>query len=107
MRSIKWIAPLALLFLANCAVSQYGHLSNTYTYNKTVSGWHGSAADPTDRRGEACASSFGLFFPIAGVGDASVEAAAANGGITKVHSVNYELSMGHIFQEWCTVVRGQ
>lgn len=56
-----------------------------------------------DKMGEACAQS------IAGVyatGDASIKAAAANGGITDIESVDHHSKNMVIFGTYCTIVRG-
>lgn len=70
-----------------------------YTLGKQAYGPVGS------KSGRACAVSYlGLF----GRGDASVAAAAANGGIKNVYSINKEVShtLG-IYGLYCTVVYGE
>ncbi len=55
------------------------------------------------KRGEACVTSYlGVF----ATGDASVEAAAANGGITRVQSVEALINAKIVIGTYCTVVRG-
>lgn len=60
--------------------------------------------EPTPKTGRACINSFLAFVA---TGDASVEAAKRNGGITKVATIDYEVNnvLGFI-GEYCTVVRG-
>ena len=56
------------------------------------------------RKGEACAQSIlGLF----GTGDASIEAAKANGGIKQVSSVDHQsTNILGIYAKFCTIVNG-
>jgi hypothetical protein len=56
-----------------------------------------------DREGKACATSYlGVF----AMGDASIKAAAAAGGITKIESVDAEVTNMIVIGTFCTVVRG-
>lgn len=42
------------------------------------------------------------------LGDASIKTAAANGGITKIHSVDYEyVNIVGVYQKYVTVVHGE
>lgn len=62
---------------------------------------NGVAATKT---GKACAQSY---LTMIGVGDASVEAAKANGGITQVAHVDHSAkNILGIFGEFCTIVKG-
>jgi hypothetical protein len=55
------------------------------------------------KEGKACVTSYlGVF----AMGDASVEAAAANGGITRVQSVEALINARIVMGTYCTVVRG-
>ena len=55
------------------------------------------------KMGTACANSIaGLF----ATGDASIAAAASNGGITKIASVDHHSTNKVIFGQFCTIVRG-
>lgn len=56
-----------------------------------------------DREGKACATSY---LGIVAVGDASIKAAAAAGGITRIDSVDAETSNMIVIGTYCTVVRG-
>ena len=56
------------------------------------------------KMGKACAQSY---LTMIGVGDASVEAAKANGGITQVAAVDHSAkNILGIFGEFCTIVKG-
>ena len=57
------------------------------------------------KEGKACAQSI---LGLVAQGDASIKAAAAEGGITKVSSVDhYTRNMLGVIGEYCTIVRGQ
>ena len=51
----------------------------------------------------ACARSF---FGVVAMGDASAKAAAANGGITRVNSVEHSATHYFFLGDFCTIVRG-
>lgn len=56
------------------------------------------------KTGKACMNSY---FSIIATGDASIETAKANGGITDVATVDWEVeNILGIFGEYCTVVTG-
>ncbi len=56
------------------------------------------------KEGKACSKSI---LGLVGTGDASLEAAKANGGITTVSHVDHSAnSILGIVAEWCTIVRG-
>jgi len=55
------------------------------------------------KEGRACVTSY---FGVYAVGDASVEAAAANGGITHVKSVEALVNSKIVIGTFCTVVHG-
>lgn len=56
------------------------------------------------KRGEACASSYFMLF---GTGDASIVAAAANGGIKNVENVDsHTTNLLGIVGKYCTIVYG-
>lgn len=63
-------------------------------------GTHGKQGSKT---GRACATSV---LALVSSGDASVEAAAKNGGITTVTGVDHESKWTLLFGEYCTIVRG-
>ena len=74
------------------------------TFNETKYGNIATAETATTKEGKACATTIlGAFAQ----GDASIVAAKANGGITKVTSVDhYAKSILGIYGEWCTIVKG-
>ena len=55
------------------------------------------------KTGKACAKSV---LALVASGDASIEAAAAEGGITNVTSVDHESTWTLLFGEYCTIVHG-
>ena len=74
------------------------------TFNETKYGNIATAETATTKEGKACASSV---LGWVATGDASIVAAKANGGITKVTSVDhYAKNLLGIFGEWCTIVKG-
>ena len=74
------------------------------TFNETKYGNIATAETATTKEGKACATS--ILGWIA-QGDASIVAAKANGGVTKVTSVDhYAKSILGIYGEWCTIVKG-
>ena len=74
------------------------------TFNETKYGNIATAETSTTKEGKACATS--ILGWIA-QGDASIVAAKANGGVTKVTSVDhYAKSILGIYGEWCTIVKG-
>ena len=96
-----------------------GCASNLYTGGPSVAGWlYTGVKDPAQnlavavepvtatKVGESSATAvFGL---IAG-GDASIDTAMKNGGITKVHHVDHQvqLFMGGLWAKTTTIVQGQ
>ncbi len=55
------------------------------------------------KTGKACSRSW---FGVVALGDASIEAAAKNGGITNVQSADFHAMNRIVFGEFCTTVRG-
>ncbi len=55
------------------------------------------------KTGEACARGW---FGVVALGDASIEAAAKNGGITRVDSADFYARNRIVIGRFCTVVRG-
>jgi hypothetical protein len=55
------------------------------------------------KEGTACAKSI---LGLIGIGDASIKAAAAAGGITNIESVDHHSTYLVIAGEYCTIVRG-
>jgi TRL-like protein family len=74
------------------------------TYNETKFGNIATAETATSKEGKACATSI---LGAVAQGDASIMAAKANGGVTKVTSVDHSAkSILGIWGEWCTIVKG-
>jgi len=90
-----------LLTFISCASPGFGPLGAIYTGTKM--GIWGTSPDGS-KRGKACVVSYlGAFAQ----GDASVEAAAKKGGITKVNNINLEgFSVLGVYAELCTLVQG-
>jgi hypothetical protein len=55
------------------------------------------------KTGEACSQSWA---GVVALGDASIEAAKKNGGITRVDSVDYHATNQIVMGKFCTIVRG-
>ena len=66
--------------------------------------WDGMAKGKLGKKeGRACAKSYLALFA---TGDASIKAAAENGGITNVMSVDHESKWIILIGKYCTIVRG-
>ena len=73
-------------------------------YNETKYGDIATDEAGATKEGKACGTSI---LGWVATGDASVQAAKAAGGITKVASVDHSAkNILGIFGEWCTIVRG-
>ncbi len=90
----------AVSLLAGCATynpqgSLYNGVKTGMTANNNVS---------AVKTGQACSNSY---LGLIAVGDASIESAKANGGITNVATINYTTNnvLG-IYGEYCVVVSG-
>ena len=74
------------------------------TFNETKYGNMATEETAVNKEGKACGTSI---LGWVAQGDASIVAAKANGGITKVTSVDhYAKNILGIFGEWCTIVKG-
>jgi len=94
------LAIAGTLFLGGCVMTPFP-VSGAWTQDVriTLDGKIASGA----KEGRACATSYAGFYAF---GDASVEAAASNGGITKVKSVEAIVNSRIFMATYCTVVRG-
>jgi hypothetical protein len=73
-------------------------------FGETKYGFVATDASTASREGKACGTSI---LGLVAQGDASVQAAKANGGINTVASVDhYAKNILGIYGEWCTIVRG-
>ncbi|MBW2281023.1 MAG: TRL-like family protein [Deltaproteobacteria bacterium] len=68
-----------------------------------VEGPLGTAVEDGQRIGEACAQNF---WALVAWGDASLDVAKRDGGITQVREVSYKSTNVLGYQEFCTVVTG-
>lgn len=92
----------AALSLTACQIV-YSPMAGT-SFNETKYGNIATAETATTKEGKACGSSI---MGWVATGDASIAAAKANGGITKVTSVDHSAkNILGIFGEWCTIVKG-
>jgi len=88
--------------LAACQIV-YSPMAGT-TFNETKYGNIATDEASATKEGKACGTSI---LGWVAQGDASIVAAKANGGITKVSSVDhYAKNILGIFGEWCTIVKG-
>lgn len=96
---ILGLAAAAVFGLSGCMMAPY----------PVVGIWSQDVRVPLDgkmggaKEGRACAVSYAGAFAM---GDASVKAAAENGGITRVQSVEAVVNSRIVFAEFCTIVRG-
>ncbi len=90
--------------LTGCAMVSRAPVTGLW-YTDTHSGMAVSSNQAGNRVGEACATSI---LGLIATGDASIEAARRNGGITMVSSVDDSASsiLG-IYAKYCTIVRGR
>lgn len=108
MKQIKIALTLAGLTAAAFSLAACGGIVASpvagTTFNETKYGNIATAETATTKEGKACATSI---LGAVAQGDASIAAAKANGGITKVTSVDhYAKSILAIYGEWCTIVKG-
>ena len=74
------------------------------TFNETKYGNIATDESNATKEGKACGESW---LTAIAQGDASIAAAKANGGITKVSSVDhYAKNILGIYGQWCTIVKG-
>ena len=94
---------VAAFSLASCVPIVESPMLGT-TFKETKYGNIATDEAVATKEGKACGTS--ILGWIA-QGDASIAAAKANGGITKVSSVDhYAKSILFIYGEWCTIVKG-
>ena len=93
----------AALSLTACGMIVASPMAGT-TFNETKYGNIATDESVATKEGKACGTSI---LGAVATGDASIAAAKANGGITKVSSVDhYAKSIFAIYGEWCTIVKG-
>jgi len=107
MKQLKCVLTLAGISVAAFSLAACQIVASPMagsTFNETKYGNIATDEISTVKEGKACGTSIlGAFAQ----GDASIAAAKANGGITKVSSVDhYAKSILGIYGEWCTIVKG-
>ena len=95
---------LPLILFSGCAMVMRAPVTGGI-YTDTHAGLMATSNQAGNRVGEACATSYvGLF----AAGDASIESARRNGGITMISSVDeHSRSVLGLWAEYCTIVRGR
>ncbi len=94
------LAATSLFFLSGCVMTPYP-VSGAWTQDVRVT-LDGKIATGS-KEGQACATSYAGVYAF---GDASVKAAAAEGGITRVQSVEAVVNSRIFMATYCTIVRG-
>ena len=105
MKKILFTAVTAASFsmLAGCAMAR-GPVTG-FVYSDTHSSQAPTSNQAGNRVGEACATSI---LGAVATGDASIEAARRNGGITMISSVDESAtSYVGVYAKFCTIVRGR
>ena len=107
MKQIKVALTLAGLTVAALSLTACQIVASPMagtTFNETKYGNMATEETAVTKEGRACGTSI---LGWVAQGDASIVAAKANGGITKVSSVDhYAKSILGIYGEWCTIVKG-
>ena len=89
--------------LAGCAIARSPVTGSIYT--DTHSSQSATSNQAGNRVGEACVTSI---LGVVATGDASIEAARRNGGITMISSVDESAtSYVGVYAKYCTIVRGR
>jgi len=96
------LAVLAGLLLAG-PVGCMGVLGPTVGVWMDVKGPIQGGSGQGSKTGEACAQGW---FGVVALGDASIAAAAKNGGITRVDSADFHATNRIVMGKFCTIVRG-
>ncbi len=93
-----------MMGLSGCATPMRAPTTG-FLYTDSLAGVAATANQTGNRMGEACATSI---LGLVGAGDASIEAARRNGGITMISSVDESFfSVLGIYGKTCTIVRGR
>ena len=94
---------LLVITLSSCGFIAEGPFGYMYTETETPVAM--GTAETGEKSGEACVKSF---FGAIAVGDASIETAKKNGGISDVYTVNKSnFSVLGMYSKQCTIVRGE
>ena len=101
MRSMLFSGAIATALLASgCVYSEVGGA----IYTDVKGPLQASQPTATGKTGTACSNSI---LGLIAMGDASIESAKRNGGITKVTSVDHHSRWLVVWGEFCTIVTGE
>lgn len=92
-----------LLALSSCATSFRQPVAG-FLYSDVLSSESVTSNQAGNRVGEACAQSY---FGLIATGDASIETARRNGGITQISSVDGKTEGLLVYSKYCVIVRGR
>ncbi len=94
---------LTLFFLSGCAAMAVAPV-NGWLYSDVVGPVGATSVPKAARSGASCAVSY---LGLVALGDAGIEAAKRNGGISEVASVDHQSwSVLGLYARYCTLVRG-
>jgi len=97
-----------LILVSAMALSSVGCAYAPVNAAFTSAKWDGGVSNPevaTTKTGEACANSI---LGLIATGDASIEAAKKEGGITKVATVDHSTTnVLYFYGQYCTIVTGE
>jgi len=99
----KLISVFLLLALSSCATSFRQPVAG-FLYSDVLSSESVTSNQAGNRVGEACAQSY---FGLIATGDASIETARRNGGITQISSVDGKTEGLLVYSKYCVIVRGR
>lgn len=94
----------SVFVFAGCATSFRSPVTG-FLYNDTKAGLTASSNQTGNRIGEACVTSI---LGLVATGDASIETARRNGGVTMISSVDESVnSIMGVYTKYCSIVRGR
>ncbi len=102
MKSIIFVLTSLVVF-SSCATATRSPLTG-YIYSDLLSSESVTSAQAGNRVGQACAQSY---FGLVATGDASIETARRNGGITTISSVDGKTESYIVYAKYCVIVRGR
>lgn len=105
MKKLSVVA-LSLLFITGCAMTgKYTRTGRSAIVTDFDEAGMATESSVSTKRGEACSHNI---LGIASTGDSSIATAKANGGITRVSSVDYDVfNILMVYGKVCTIVRGE
>jgi hypothetical protein len=101
--SLKAVLAIVLVSFALSGCATVATPALGWIYADVKYGDTATTATNVSKTGTACAQSF---LGLISMGDASIAAAKAAGGITTVSSVDHTARHIVVWGEWCTVVKG-